>query len=724
MFPLKGQLRLVGSALGISVTKDSIICVDNFYNISIFSKETHIIDKALQLSKDIEPLHHFSKAASISHANYTIVLGFVSNSKGVVLTAKKEIAPVMQLTWQKLPISKAKFSFDDSLLATGGEDGRVLVYAESTKDLIFSLPPFPDTISTIAFSDDDELIFSACFGKHASVYSVVQSKEIAHFTTDSLIEDAFFYDDNKKLLCVTKEGDVLIYDIKENALISRMTLKNAWLTACHRIPGNDDFALVGGRDKILRIICLSDNALADSIQLEHTGITTMRFADNLLYLGYSDGAIEIVEINRARDEMLQTLEKNDLKGALALIQQKNVFLQTLKEYCTKLETLWKETLAKAIDLLAKDQIQEATDLVEPFMLDKNKKQEFDYYWQQKEAVAKFLDAIEAKKFVDAYRLVELNPYLKETIAYEQLENLWNKSFEVAKRLLFQAPQDNMAKVQDLLRPFVNVKSKKDSAMMLIRNSDKFVQADNIYKSKNFVEYFKLCERLPFLKDTLIYRSALLIGDQIMQRVNACENQNDFAKANEICKLLSSMVPFREVATQKAKILQIKQEFATACQNRKLAEAFKLAETHDILRSTEEYKNLYSTFKQCEKNALTFASAGNGKGALDNLRDYLHIEYWQDKIAAILKVAYLKEFALNAPNKEGALDNISWKETFQYYIERYGKDEELKKVAEEMGLTSVLNEIPFEGNAKGYLNQIIADSLLSIDNQPLHQHEEK
>lgn len=62
--------------------------------------------------------------------------------------------------------------------------------------------------------------------------------------------------------------------------------------------------------------------------------------------------------------------------------------------------------------------------------------------------------------MEAYKLVEQNAYLKETVAYAKLEETWEKSFEVSKRLLFQDPQGNLVKAQDLLRPFVTVKSKK------------------------------------------------------------------------------------------------------------------------------------------------------------------------------------------------------------------------------------------------------------------------
>lgn len=723
MFPIKGRIRLVGSALGIGIGEDFIVCVDNFYNISKFTKEHYVVDSVLQLAKDVESLHHFSKAVAVSYTAQRVALGFAKSTKGVVVKTDSNIAPIAQLTWQKLQISKVVYSYDDSLLATGGEDGRVLVYSADHHELILSLPPLPDTISSIVFSDDDSLIFSACFGKSATIFNIVKNTQVATLKMDYLIEDAFFYANNSRLFCVTKEGKILIYDIKEDKIIRETLLQGAWLTTCQKLP-SEEFAIVGGKDKQLRIIRLSDNMLVDSISLEQNGVTSMRLCGNLLHLGYSDGVVEIVDIDEAREEMLEFLDKDDLKGALSVIQQKNVFLKTLDAYCTKLESQWKEALAKAIDLLAKDQMQEATAIIEPFMLDKAKKEEFDYYWQQKEFTAKFMDALEVKNYAEAYRLSEQHPYLKDTIAYEEMENLWNKTFEVCKHLLLQDPQGNLAKAQDLLRPFTLVKCKKDSAMMLLRNSDKYVQADKEYRAKNFVEYFKMTERFPFLKDVLIYKSALLIGDQIIQRANALENQNEFAKALEVCKLLASMAPFKGAANSKIKIIQLKQDFSQACKERKLSEAFRLAEEHYELRSMPEYKFLYDTFKKHEKIAFDFAVAGNGKNALDNLKDYLHIECWVDKIAAILRIAYLAEFKKNAPGKEGAQENISWKETFQYYIERYGKDEELKKVVSEMGLQHELDSIPFDGNPKGYLTTIIADSLLSVADQPLHQHEEE
>ena len=177
-----------------------------------------------------------------------------------------------------------------------------------------------------------------------------------------------------------------------------------------------------------------------------------------------------------------------------------------------------------------------------------------------------------------------------------------------------------------------------------------------------------------------------------------------------------MFPFRNIANEKSKLIQLKQEFSQYCTSKQLSKAFEMAEEHFELHSMLEYKILYDDFKAKSKIAFGFASNGDGKGVIDTLKEYLNIKCWQDKIASILKIAYLNEFIQNA--YQGS-QNINWKESFEYYIKRYGKDEELKKIATEMGLENILKSIPQEGNPQGYLSVSLAESLLCINEQSLN-----
>ncbi len=721
MFPIKKKLKLIGSVLGLSTNKTSILCIDNFYNISTFLLENKVIDKTLQLSKKLEPLHHFSKAVAISYETSRIVVGFTKNSEGIVLNVGKNIAPITSLTWQKLPITNIVFSPKDRYIAVGGQDGRVLVYFGENCQLLTSFPPVSDAISSLRFSEDEELLFAGSFNKDTFIVNLLKNVQIAHMDFDSVIEDVVFYDNNTKIFCVTRDGKTITYDILKKSIISENLLGKYWLTITRKLP-NENFAIVAGRDNILRIMHLSTNTLIDSIILKHIGVTAMFVSENMLYIGYSDGVIEIIDMEETKEEMLKVLEQSDLKAAIKILQEKNIFLQLLNEYITKVETLWKETLERAIDLLAKNNIEEATTLVEPFMRDKKKKEEFDYYWQQKESVAKFMDAIEAKNYGQAYTLAQQHPYIQNTVAYGELEDLWEKCFTGAKKLLIADHKLNLPKAQALLKIFVNVKSKKEMITMLLNNTSKFLRAETEYKARNYGEYFKICEKFSFLKETSLYKNALYIGEQILQRINALENQANYAKALELCGLLASMVPFASIANEKIKTIENKNAFIDLYKERRLVEAFAMIEANYELYSLQESKNLYDEFKSSVKVAFEYALKGEGESALNALAEYLNVETFRDKIASLLKVAYLAEFKLNAPSAENETQNINWRESFRHYIDRYGKDEELKQVAENLGLLDVLEGISYEGNPKGYLNTIVAISLLCIDNQPLQSYE--
>ncbi|MDE5591729.1 MAG: WD40 repeat domain-containing protein, partial [Helicobacter sp.] len=612
MFPIQTQLRIVGSALAISTDEHSIICVDNFYNIYTFLLKNKIVDKTLQLSKTIDPLYRFSKAVGISKKKSRIAIGFAKSAKGLVLTTEPNISAVAPLKWGKLEISRAAFSDQERYLATGGEDGRVLIYFGEQYNLLCGLSPLPDTISALCFSEDEVLLFVGCYDKSVVIFNTLKNILIVETTFDSVIEDAFFYDNDTKIFCITRDGKIIVYDFLNRELLNENTLQSVWPTVCQKLLDRD-FVLVGARDKVLRIVHLPTNTLMDSIAMAHTGITSFHINGGMLYIGYSDGAIEMVDMDAGKEEFLKALEENDLKAAIKIIQDQNIFLKTLPEYITKVESLWKDVLKEAIDLLAKDKIEEAVELVEPFMSYRAKREEFDYYWQQKEYVAKFMDFIDKKDYVKAYALLDKYPYLKNTIVYENIEIQWERLFRTAEDLLIKDPALNLPKARKLLEPYANVQQKRQVVTMLLHNTDKFAQANNDYKARKFAEYFRICERYPFLRQTTTYKNALYIGEQILERVSALENQRQYPKAIEMCNLLISMAPFVDIGNAKLKSIEGKHAFIQAYEKNDLKVAFELAEKHYELHSLLECKKLYEDFR--DKAQIAFEAAVQGKGLL-------------------------------------------------------------------------------------------------------------
>ena len=89
----------------------------------------------------------------------------------------------------------------------------------------------------------------------------------------------------------------------------------------------------------------------------------------------------------------------------------------------------------------------------------------------------FLELIDKKDFIKAYEMVKTTKFLVKTQAYEKLENIWNKAFFNAKKLLIENAKINQKLAEQYLAPFENT-PKKELIVQLLRNSDVFAKADN------------------------------------------------------------------------------------------------------------------------------------------------------------------------------------------------------------------------------------------------------
>lgn len=688
MLPLKGAFSLSNSVLGIGTDSDKIYAVDNLYNTYVFSKQNKILEKSTIIQKDRKPLFEFSKAVGFANKQKCFAIGFSNTNIGSVIGLEqiKELEP---LTWQKKEITKAIFSPNDTYLATGGECGRIVVYYGKNYNFLLSSPPFSDSISAIAFSDDELYALGASFSGEFIVVNIPYDKIITKITFDSIVEDALFDKDNTRIFCVTRNGETILYDLIENKILNKNHFKDTWLTFCKRIP-NTDFALVGSRDNSLFLIRISSNKLVETLKVTHYGITTIHFHENILFLGYSDGTIEYYDTAFQMEAFLKTLEVDSISNATEMFYQDNIFLCTLKIYKEKLDTQWKEISKQAVALLSKNLIQEAIKLTNPFMRDIEKKQEFNTYLEQVHYITEFIDAAEKKNYIKAYAIAERYPFVKNTLSYENIEELWQKILRTCQTLLIEDTTLNIKKVKELLGVFNDVESKKQDIKLLLDNASVFLEAEKIYKDKNMVGYFTLCEKFHFLKETSTYKKAIYTSKNLIKQMQELEKANNIKNALKICEYLINIPLFAETSKTKRITLKLKERFLNACESNNIREAFNLAETSIELKNMKEFRVLYDKFSQFFEQAFKAATKGEPAVALEILQDYIIINSLKTKIYTLLKAAYLREFQRNNPKR--VLKNIDWRASFIQYIKRYGKDDDLIKVAQELEIYPILEHI--------------------------------
>ncbi|MDD6055548.1 MAG: hypothetical protein SOW25_01570 [Helicobacter sp.] len=692
---------LQGSVLKVTQAKDSTLCVDSNYHLVQVSQDLNI-NKTVQVAKNLESPHRYSHAFGISPYSFFCVPIFKEN-KVIILDFKDSTPkPIATLSDHDGDIESSAFSNDGRIFATGGQDGRVFFYDGHSFLPIDSLLARSDYISNIRFSKSGEFVAISGFDKFTMIFDLLRHKIAFNFVTNDVVEDSYFFSDDEKLILVCRNFSSVIFSLSDGKIISTEYPFAFWPTSI-AVDSEENYALVGTRSDTLYVLSLRDNARVMEIKNEHAGVASLCFSYERLYIGSIDGELVIIDYNEGREELESSLNNKDYKAAREAIN-KNVFL-SIHPLTKIFDEVWPEILQKAIDLLNKNEIEEAIELTAPFVVNESKKREFDFYLAQKDGVKTFLELIEKKDYTKAYEMLKTTKFLVKTQSYEKLENIWNKAFFNAKKLLIENANINKRLAEQTLAPFMNT-PKKELITQLLRNCDVFDKAEALIKKQNFKEYFSLTFQFSFLRDTDLYKKVLLVGEKMLSNLLELEKQFKYDEAKKIAETLLVFPPLKRAANERIVLIGQKESLLIAIDASDVKKVYSLVDEIESLRSMQQFKDFTKEFLKCYESAKPYAYAGNAKHAIVLFGVYMEINYWVDKIGSLLKVAYLKQIE-NALNEQ----DVNWIITLKRYFERYGKSIELVKLLQNHQAKSILDEFEGEGEGDGYRRFGFVDSIV-------------
>lgn len=686
--PIKYKLNASLLAIGASSSKldssvagtKSVILLDSSYNLYEFRDGEFIFARKIF---DYEPQHQFSKACAISMNGYIAIGEPRSPNCHILHIYNGILTHIKTLSWHKADIYNIRFSKNGKYMVSGGEDGKVFIFGMPHFNIINILPPRSDYISNIHFGKVLKLVVYSSYDNVNCVFDMDTNKIIGEFETNAVAEDMTFFDNDSKIFFICSNGESGIYSIETKTLDIKPNY-NAWLTRVG-MTKDDNFTYIGSRDGFLRYLDLQTNKHSFNIKLDNDGIASMRVIDAKLYLGFASGYLEIFDLQRFESEFISAIEANDLRKAEQIAQQ-NLSLKTLKSYIALKDRLWIEEFKNAQDILSQNTSQsafsEAFTRLKVFFEDEEKKIAFDDFTRNIGAAKDLREAMNAKDYALCYKIVGENAYLKETIDYERLENLYNEAFESAKRLLLS--NDDKDKASEILKPFASVPHLKETINILLRNAAKFKEAENLFKNKHFGEFFKLAESFRAIKTTTNYKKALLFGEQILATINELEAKNGNKKALELLEILLKFVPFQKVALERKNTILLKLEFLDLYNKKDYQKIYTQIQKYHSLKGLKEYINLTHRFNDIFENALLNASSGNCEAVYRQLEPYFNIAFFSDKIESIFNISYINELDSTLEkykkNTSEVKDNaIDWFATLEQYISMFGKNDELLKI---------------------------------------------
>ena len=684
--------------------KHSIIAIHSSKNMIYFADSSgnlHTVDKASYVKKSVSltgetqtSLHTFQKGASFSkngHIAYSIdeegnCASCLKVSTALEYTDKKQTDDTSESLFSKA----VKFRGNDQkaevisfcgnegeYIFTGGTDGRVYMYGSQSGKVLMSLKPKPEYISSIAVSGCGTMMAYSAFDKSLTILNLRhQKEELATYLSD-VIEHAFFYNKSKSFYAVGRDGNSYTYDLSSTN-ISKKALFTTWPSCCV-IDTSERFAIVGDRNQTIYIVKLSDNSLISSFKLDQKGISALYIKENVLFIGFENGWLYMVDMYAYIEDFSQSLAIKDFKNAKRHLNR-NIFL-TIHPISEMFEEAWEEAIKEIINLFSTGNSALALEAAKPFLSDEKHIKEFASLQQKQKEFEKFSILVQRKEFFEAYGMLERSPYLYKTDSARKLELYFSKSFFEAKKIISENPLRNLSKAQELLKPFALVGVKKDMINSLFKNYEIYIKADSFIKEKLFKEYFLLTQKYNFLTSEDMYEKVCSLAQKSIVKIKSMIDEGKYDDALKGIKQIIVFLPYKEELTNLLKDLGLKQKLLSLINENNINLVYEFVDSHPWLKSVDEFIKYDKKFDETLARAMFFVAEGEIKSVKQVLLPYKDVNVFKPKIKECIRQTCFNKLAFFL--EKNYLNEA--KAAAAYYIKEFSKDKEYENLLQKYGV---------------------------------------
>ena len=680
------SLKLPGSILRIEIVDNKIYILDNKFILLIYCNDTFILLEKYFLLDSQDDKHIYENTLAISQ-NLHFYHSLTNSTFGSIFTLNgEEVTQSLEIELHHRNISYAKFSNDSKVLLIGGEDGRTCFYDLNTQRSCFSFDARSDFISSACFSHSDKLVCVGAYDKAIKIHDISQHKVLAEAKVSDTPEDILFFDNDTGIIGITRDRRIFSYKFFEEDLKYANMLFGEWPTSIVKIGFNH--VLVGTKGDILYIFNMSTLTLVRRFQVDNFGVKTLQVFKDILYIGYSNGELKIIDTNYLYGEFKTSLKLNKFAKATSLLKD-NIFLIT-KKITKKYDAIWDQVLDMAKDVLSINELEKAQRIVKPFLWDKRKKDEFMALQINIGDIKHFESLVEQNSHVIAFKFADEKEHLKSNSNYETIETDFNKKFQVAKNLFSKDTMEDIQSAKNIITPYLKIESKKALINNLMSNYKIFARSTTLIKARNFKVYFRLVENNEFLKDESLYSKIVEIGNQTYSKLLKMEQVGDYDKAAQIANYLADFIPFNEQTAQVNEIIESKKDLISLIQTNNVKIIYDRISESNELELSSIFSEYHKVFQAKKEEATLFANEGQTPQVKETLENHLNIDFLINSVAAIFKLSYLVELE-NAINT--APQNVNISASLERYAILYGIDDEVIFLSKRLNFFSQVPDYP-------------------------------
>jgi len=469
----------------------------------------------------------------------------------------------------------------------------VKIFDKETLDLIggfkINVPANKSVDNSVDISNTGKYIAIGLKGKHKTSVWDLENKKLLYtlgWHKGDVLSVAFDKED-KYLITGGEDGRSYIWSMQTGKMVTALPPHADYITST-AFSLNGLWAATGSYDKSVTITNISSMEVSYRKRVHKSAVVVLKFLQHQKLLS-ADKMGELVLWNYPKGQVFKRLAGMVDRVLDAITDKEGKYLFTIALNYRKINLYMLESGELVSDEFIK-MIKMPRSLA--YINDKHyllvgtfdgKLYVYDLFADEK----KLKKMIEINDFEGAYKLIEKNPFVKNTKAYEALEEKWEKILSLAKRK-FEKGEINVAR--QLLAQFLKIPAKRVIVQSLFNDFSEFEKFKKAVNSAKYPLAYSLAAKYPQLKETVYYKKMEDEWNKLFNIAKKLIFQK--GKKDEVRELLK---PFRGVS-EKTPFIQmlfndkdLYLDYMQKLKERKFKEFFDLTNRFAFLTYSSEYK---------------------------------------------------------------------------------------------------------------------------------------
>lgn len=530
----------------------------------------------------------------------------------------------------ELPTKITAIAFDKYFVGIGTSDGSVTIINLNTHNIYKKIKAANAPITALCFNDKNEIII-ADVHNDISVYSLYDEQNERKIYTNLV--------GIKGVLHITN-SDFVIVNLKEKSTLALLDLKSNKIVSSNFFHFNNPLSYLELTKEYNLLVMLEPH--------------------------------ESIHINLHNHDELESLILHNMLTQAYKMVSSNPLLKDSKAY-KKLEKLYRIKYLNALKALQKEELKKAHQILDNCFSIESKKEELGQLFKAYEHYENFRHLCMEKKFAPAYALSEKFLPLKYSKEYKNMDAAFKRAYTKAQKQILCAQP---AKAKELLTPYLNITSKKDSINLILKDNRVFLDFLEALKQKNHLKIEQILAQHPKFCEIPPYQKYHRFLNATLTKIYSAINAAKFESAQKSISLLENAKPIGSALENMKNKLNAAQVLHRQYEAKNFKECYELLDTKaELLQSLSLARLLEKHWAKLMRKCEKYALYGNAKGIKATLRELLLTKTRAKRVGQLLRVSFIVQIDTYLTGKK-----FKSAENFIYsYIDIFGLDKEFKEL---------------------------------------------